>query len=206
MGWTSGNMTRSDIISEMTQGYNNDATTRVVTLRKCTSGNTLWLVKATEIFVEDAWVELAESRWIGCVLMQKYGKFEWGYKCLEESMGPSQVSCPLAYLDMVPEPTHNYNWRESVRAYWANRKAQKSWKQGDILDLGHDVNWPSILVKARYVEVIDPKNFFPIIDIRQNGEGMIIKSGYMVALSTWTRQNAKVISAFGLRSAWRNQG
>jgi hypothetical protein len=44
---------------------------------------------------------------------------------MEESMGPCYYSCPLKYLDLVPEPDNRYakEWRIKVRAYHARRKA-----------------------------------------------------------------------------------
>lgn len=49
---------------------------------------------------------------------------DWGYKDLEESMGPNECDCPLKYLEMVPEPDHNYGWRERVRAWHAGKRDQ----------------------------------------------------------------------------------
>lgn len=96
------------------------------------------------------------ERWIEVTLMQCHTYPEhgpsWGYKDMEESMGPSEVSCPLSYLAMVPEPkctkdcpkeehSHNWtlNWRARVRAYHAEREAvrvkAKALKPGVIVQL-----------------------------------------------------------------------
>lgn len=81
------------------------------------------------------------ERWLEVTLMQCHTYPEhgpsWGYKDMEESMGPCEVSCPLGYLDMVPEKKCAPNcegcakdscsglwarrWRERVRAYHAER-------------------------------------------------------------------------------------
>lgn len=51
---------------------------------------------------------------------------EWGYKSVEEAMGPKIYTCPLAFLDLVPEPpsTRSFSagWRDNVRKYWAAQK------------------------------------------------------------------------------------
>lgn len=54
----------------------------------------------------------------------------WGYKDMDETMGPYYYGCPLKYLDMVP--CSNYEtarkWREKVREYWkirAERRREK---------------------------------------------------------------------------------
>jgi hypothetical protein len=59
-------------------------------------------------------------RFIGCDLldsMREHGRTSWGYKDLEESMGPAEVSCPARFLELVPVPSSPYAaaWREKVR-------------------------------------------------------------------------------------------
>ena len=49
--------------------------------------------------------------------------YGWGYKDMEERVGPCYYSCPLAYLDMVP--TANEGWRNRVREYHERRKTRK---------------------------------------------------------------------------------
>lgn len=44
---------------------------------------------------------------------------EWGYKDMEESMGPFYYTCPLRLLDIAPE--ENSEWREHVRAFHERR-------------------------------------------------------------------------------------
>jgi hypothetical protein len=103
--------------------------------------------------------ETSTERWLEVTLMQchtfaGYGP-SWGYKDMEETMGPCEVSCPLGYLEMVPEPTcepgckacaedrccHKWarEWRARVRAYHARRAAQnavlKGAKPGDVIEL-----------------------------------------------------------------------
>lgn len=63
---------------------------------------------------------------------------EWLYKPMDESCGPTEVNCPLRFLDLVPGPwapggigpavpgsaaEWAYSWRLKVREYWANRSA-----------------------------------------------------------------------------------
>lgn len=80
------------------------------------------------------------ERWLEVTLMKCNGG-EWGYKDMEESMGPCEVSCPLGYLEMVPEKTcpekcegcakdscsglWARRWRARVRAYHAERDAAR---------------------------------------------------------------------------------
>lgn len=42
----------------------------------------------------------------------------WGYKDIDESMGPCEVNCPISYIERATEPVNEYAraWRERVRA------------------------------------------------------------------------------------------
>jgi hypothetical protein len=64
--------------------------------------------------------EGAVDRYIGCDLLAGQRGYCWGYKDMEESMGPCYYTCPLKYLDLVPEPDSR---RAKVRAYHAKRRA-----------------------------------------------------------------------------------
>lgn len=81
-------------------------------LRHCLVGNVLWSV--WEITAEDG----SKSRLIRCDLLAR-DKDGWGNKSLTESSHPFYYSCPLAYLEEVPERCPE--WRRKVRAYWAER-------------------------------------------------------------------------------------
>ena len=51
----------------------------------------------------------------------------WGYHPMTESAGPVEVSCPLKYLNMVPDPGgYATGWRERVRKWHAKRKKYKA--------------------------------------------------------------------------------
>jgi hypothetical protein len=58
------------------------------------------------------------TRFIGCDIMHFRGG-EWGSKSLDERSHPYYYSCPLGYLEMVPEECPE--WRAKVRAYHAKR-------------------------------------------------------------------------------------
>lgn len=125
MGWdfTSG-ATKKDIIHERTQPYE-DANVRLNTLVHCVRGNCLWMVKEVlkkktnevERFIElDLLEKNKGENWEG-----------WGYKDMDESMGPYYYSCPVEYLDMVPVVACQ-SWRDLVREHAA--------KQARKLELG----------------------------------------------------------------------
>jgi hypothetical protein len=96
---------------------------RKTTLKHCYRGNNftgvLWVV-----------YEMArlnkKDRIIVCFLMKCINK-EWGYKPLEEPMGPYFYSCPLSYLRLVPVEdypnTTCTEWRKGVYEYHNKRKS-----------------------------------------------------------------------------------
>lgn len=54
-------------------------------------------------------------------------KGEWGYKDMEESMGPCETDCPLKYLDMVPDPGgYATEWRAKVLASRDQKRDKQS--------------------------------------------------------------------------------
>jgi hypothetical protein len=85
----------------------------------------LWTVWERSFTKNEAEVQPNE-RWIGCDLLRSQRGFGWGYKDMDESMGPSFYSCPLKYLDLVPIERFggNAEWRATVRRYH-QRQAEK---------------------------------------------------------------------------------
>ena len=79
-----------------------------------TRNNTLWMVVEC---VKDTEHYKVGHRAILCILMQSYRGEGWGYKDMDEMMGPCDTSCPLKYFEMVPDPgSYATAWRAKVRA------------------------------------------------------------------------------------------
>lgn len=104
MGWLYGWDSKRDIIQHLTKDEEN-----CITLHKCLRGNVLWSVVQ---------VRKTSDKFIACFLLQK-NDGQWGYKDMEESMHPYYYTCPIAYLDEVPEACAA--WRAIVRAEAAKR-------------------------------------------------------------------------------------
>lgn len=117
MGWTSGYSSRATIVNErlQTQDYVSGAKGFVVA--HCLRGNVLWTVN--EMRLPGSPVD--GKRWIGCTLIERWGAGNWAVKDLDETCGPFYYTCPLSYLDMVAPA--NWDWREGVRNYHAQRRA-----------------------------------------------------------------------------------
>lgn len=124
MGWSYGfGDTKRDVIRYWTEERPWGEGKVGVAIKHCVRGKVLWTVHE----IREKETGKAIVRFIGCFLMQTDGNGNWGYKDMEESMGPCYYSCPLAYLDMVPMPEGEYapKWREAVREYWEKRKTIK---------------------------------------------------------------------------------
>jgi hypothetical protein len=130
MGWlyTSG-ITRSELIARRTKPWENQGLSARCLEHTCV-GNVLWTVWE---HTKDGKAE----RFIGCDLLAGHNGSGWGYKDMEESMGPCYYSCPLKYLDLVPEPDSPYakEWRTKVREYHARRARARALKVGETVAL-----------------------------------------------------------------------
>lgn len=113
MGWTiTPGASRRDIISDRIRDEESDRQRRRC-LAHAVRGNVLWTVwEITRLPGGET------DRYIGCDLLGTDGEKNWGYKDMEESMGPCQVNCPLKFLSLVPQVT-NEGWREQVRRHHA---------------------------------------------------------------------------------------
>lgn len=63
-------------------------------------------------------------------LIKKIGA-DYGYKTMDESVGPYYYNCPLNFLDNLTAPIgYASEWREKVRAYHAERKSRPLYRPG----------------------------------------------------------------------------
>jgi len=115
MGWEFAWRSRKELIAHLC-----DEPTDYKTLaRKVTrerGKSVLWAVH--EIGPDDK--ENPGLRFIVCYLMDRKSGLH-GYKEMGETMGPFYYSCPLSFLEMVPEPEGENvkEWRENVLKYHA---------------------------------------------------------------------------------------
>lgn len=131
MGWlfTLG-QSRAQLIQRLTRDEDNERSS-YHTLNWCTKGNVLWTVQEVTYKLSLQYEVGVPNRFIGCFLMKNDRGHGWGYKDMCESMFPYYFTCPLAYLDAVPEA--NAGWRAKVREYHALRSRKA--KVGDIWSL-----------------------------------------------------------------------
>lgn len=133
MGWLfKCGATRRDLIEERIESWETTSGEMLVQsscLAHCYRGGhfsgVLWSVWERTFTTDGAEAQPTE-RWIQCDLLQYQRDYGWGYKDMEESMGPYYYSCPKKYLDMVPLDRYggNAEWREEVKRHH-QRQAEK---------------------------------------------------------------------------------
>jgi hypothetical protein len=134
MGWYGTNCgSKRDLIRELTTRNSNGW----VCIAHAMRGATLWAV-----YEKPAADGLGERIIESFTNIAKDGD-GWGYKPVSESMGPCDLSCPVSYFDLVPEPPSDYarEFRENVRARHAAksqvRDLYRSLRLGMRVDLPH---------------------------------------------------------------------
>jgi hypothetical protein len=118
MGWYFGHETRASLIAELTAST--DSGRKFDTIRSCVRGSILWAKH--QVTEKDGSVHT----FIACYILSKAQGW-WGYKPMDESMGPCYYHCPLTYLDGLSAPIgYAAQWRERVRAYWQRRRDRRA--------------------------------------------------------------------------------
>lgn len=127
--WFTQNATKKNIIAKLIKDEENESA-KWTTITHCVRGNILWIVR--EMFYKK---ENKTERYIQCSILGAEKDYGWGSKDMEESMGPCYYSCPLKYLDLVPEPKSEYSkeWRDKVRKH--NNKLNFKLKIGMKVEL-----------------------------------------------------------------------
>lgn len=102
---------------------------RLELVRACVTGSHHWYLvreRATGL------------HWIGLDLLQSGRGDGWGYKDLDETVGPTACDCPLAYLAAPHADRDGWaaQWRERVRAYHATRQARPALAAGLLVRFG----------------------------------------------------------------------
>ena len=114
MGWYYNWDTRKELIDHLTQQHSETQRT----LRHCTRDNILWALHLCTISGEP-------KRLVGCYLLNKDHSDGWGYKPMDETMGPFYYNCPKTYIRDASPPINQTaaDWRAKVLEY--HKKAKR---------------------------------------------------------------------------------
>lgn len=102
------------------------------TIDKSKRGNNLW-------YVVERTVDGGEpTRFIALDLLGMHRGHGAGYKDICESMGPTEMNCPLRFFDLVPEPAGTYGpeWRQRVRGWHASTAKERKRLKEIALEAG----------------------------------------------------------------------
>jgi hypothetical protein len=130
MGWLFSNRwaTKNDLVDYLKSPARNGENLEL--LASTVRGNRHWYVARYR-------KEEKDITFIGLDLMQSGKEDGWGYKDMDESVGPYYYDCPLKYLDMVGEPVGNAaEWRAKVRERHQKKAARPSWVPGMVVTYG----------------------------------------------------------------------
>lgn len=119
MGWLFGWDSRKSLVRHLVEGNG------IKTLKSCSVGNNLWTV-------QEYTTNEGEQVRFACLYLIKgppYGREDghgWGYKDVDESMGPYEISFPYTWLDLLTPTDSQYanEWRARVKA--RGEKLQKA--------------------------------------------------------------------------------
>lgn len=131
MGWYYTEASKKAVIDDVTKAWVGASGSRHHTLAKCVRGNVLYTVN--EVLTYENGIEKSD-RYIGIFLLG-VSDGHWGYKPMDESMGPYNYDCPISYLDMAPIAPSGYaaDWRTKVRIHHANKAKRRGAKVGDTI-------------------------------------------------------------------------
>ncbi|MDA9856609.1 hypothetical protein N9D23_00690 [Rubripirellula sp.] len=134
MGWLfRQDITRKELIADRTASWERTSGETIVRsecLAHCYRGGgfsgVLWAVFERR-FINDGEEVEPRQRWITCDLIQYRRNSGWGYKDMDESMGPYYYSVPIKYLNMVPIDVYggNSEWRSEVMRHHEKRRAKR---------------------------------------------------------------------------------
>jgi hypothetical protein len=120
MGWLfSKDQSKKELVAKLTEGWGNEVS-KTTALAKSVKGNQLWVVFET---VKGE----VQERFIALFLLASQKGYGWGYKDMDEDMGPFYYNCPLKFLKMQPLARNDSSkeWREGVKKYWQKNKDAK---------------------------------------------------------------------------------
>jgi hypothetical protein len=138
MGWLFGWRSKDELLAHLYEALNYDRSAeggdKVSVKAKSIVGNTLYAAMERN----------GKPDGIAVILLSGRGG-EWGYKDMDEGMGPNEVNCPLYLLDVAGPPVGTYaaEWRERVKAFHAAKRARAvKAKALSALEVGTKIKLP----------------------------------------------------------------
>lgn len=147
MGWTGYYTAPRDPKAEIARLCTYETEDRKVTpARICKKGSTFYVavrvqMKDPAADVRDFKTDLEGVYTFAAVFLTSYRVEAWGYKDMDETMGPAVANAPQSLLTLLSDTTNKYaiEWREKCRAN-AALSARKV-ADGDVIRLTHPITF-----------------------------------------------------------------
>lgn len=136
MGWTFQYGKPHDVEQEIRSLFTPaDPTSRQYEILKLSRYGSTWYAA-----VRTTYVHTGQSEVWAAVILTKVDKGDWGYKDMEESMGPNEANAPISLIKLL-DPTDNeyaMKWRERcvLNAKARSRKPKGPFKTKEPLNFG----------------------------------------------------------------------
>ena len=121
MGWLYGWNSKQELVKHL-EDLEENANYTIV--KSTTIGNHWWAV------IEGKPGSSLEGERLAVLCLLGSHDREWGYKDMDETMGPYYYDCPISYLSMLTEPRNDSAraWREQVKKYNDDKAKAKTLK------------------------------------------------------------------------------
>lgn len=134
-------------------------------VRSCAVGNNHWYVCR---YKPD------NTMHIGLDLMSGGGRQHgWGYKALDETMGPGELNCPVAYIKLVAsfdQGGYSRAWRQLVLERAVERAARPAPARGQVIQYGETL--------YRLEEPAGPRKGWYVTSLVRKGDALYLAQAY----------------------------
>ena len=129
MGWTFGYSKPSEIKQMVLNSFKETGYYELIDIKSTQYGKHMWVAIKNK--------ETNQSIILLYLIQKNAGRDGWGYKDMDESMGPYVHDCPLELIEKTTGDGREYsiNWRKAVVEYHATRKHNAKANIGDVVEV-----------------------------------------------------------------------
>jgi len=171
MGWSFSNIytersDRKEFIASIVKKSENDEGIWE-SLASCLRGCNLWSV------MQVTNKKTGEIKKFIMLYMIEYRSGSWGYKDIDEGMGPNSLSCPPKYIgmaDAVEPDSYAGKWRAEVLRVQAEKKVNRDSLKKNFNAVKNTINHCILTLKNSTVKEVVVVNFKPLEGVALAGE------------------------------------